>query len=140
MTKSEHELVIQQLRESDEMARSLANDQGVLAEIGRIISSSLDIDTVYERFAQLVRPLVPFDNMGVGFIDSNTQTITLAYTTGESVSGRATGDAVEYADGNDVEIAQHILQSSFLMVASHLETMIICDSKNVFNAKKAKIQ
>ena len=71
-----------------------SNERAVLAEIGRIINSSLDIDVVYERFAQLVRPLVPFDNMDVGLIDFDSQTVTIAYTTAESVPDRRTGDAV----------------------------------------------
>ena len=91
------DVVIQEITErklAEDRIQAAHLEQSVLAKVGRIISSSLDIDAVYERFAELVRPLVPFDEMGVGLIDLNTQTITLTYTTGESVRGRATGDAV----------------------------------------------
>jgi len=82
------------LRKSEAEARRLAEENEVLAEIGRIINSSLDINAVYERFAQLVRPLVPFDTMSVGFIDFDSQIVTLAYAIGEIVPGRGTGEAI----------------------------------------------
>ena len=40
------------LKRSEEAALRLAQETGVIAEIGRIISSSLDIEEVYERFAE----------------------------------------------------------------------------------------
>jgi hypothetical protein len=39
------------VKRSGRRARRLAEEAGVIAEIGRIISSSLDIEEVYERFA-----------------------------------------------------------------------------------------
>ena len=43
------------LQKSEEQAKRLAEQNEVLAEIGRIISSTLDIEAVYEPFAEQVR-------------------------------------------------------------------------------------
>ena len=37
----------------------------ILAEIGRLIGSTLDIEEVYERFAAEARKLIPFDRLAV---------------------------------------------------------------------------
>jgi hypothetical protein len=42
------------LKRSEKAALQLAQEMGVMAEIGRIISSSLDIEEVYEGFAEEV--------------------------------------------------------------------------------------
>ena len=41
----------------------------ILAEIGRVIGSTLDIDEVYERFAVNARKLIPFDRLSVNLIN-----------------------------------------------------------------------
>ena len=40
--------------------RRLANENAILAEVGRVIGSTLDIDEVYERLASEVGKLIPF--------------------------------------------------------------------------------
>jgi len=49
--------------------RLRAETYAVLAEIGRIIASSLDRDEVYQRFIEQVKRLIPPDEMGVNVID-----------------------------------------------------------------------
>jgi diguanylate cyclase (GGDEF)-like protein/PAS domain S-box-containing protein len=44
-------------------AERLAREMSVIAEIGRIIGASLNIDEVYERFAEEARKLIPFDRI-----------------------------------------------------------------------------
>ena len=36
-----------------------------IAEIGKVVGSTLDIDEVYERFAAEARKLIPFDRLAV---------------------------------------------------------------------------
>ena len=43
------------LRRSEEESKALAQENAIMAEIGRIISSTLNIEEVYERFAEEVR-------------------------------------------------------------------------------------
>ncbi len=79
------------LKRSEEAALQLAHETGVIAEIGRIISSSLDIEEVYERFAEEVRKLIPFDRILVNLVNSQEGTLTTAYTAGMEVAGRRKG-------------------------------------------------
>ena len=52
-----------------EASEILARENAVLAEIGRIINSSLDINQVYERFAKEVGKLIPFDRIAISVAD-----------------------------------------------------------------------
>ena len=61
---SNAQLYIERKR-AEEAAARLAQENAVMAEIGRIISSTLNIDEVYERFAEEVRKLIPFDRIAV---------------------------------------------------------------------------
>ena len=56
------------LRISEEKARQSAQENATVAEIGRIISSSLNIDEVYERFAEEVHKLILFDRIVINII------------------------------------------------------------------------
>ena len=53
-----------------------------LADIGRIIGSSLDIDDVYQPFADRVRALLPFDRVVITTADQENATFTTAYVMG----------------------------------------------------------
>ena len=44
-------------------ARERAREIETTAELARLVASSLDLDEVYERFAQEVRKAVPFDRI-----------------------------------------------------------------------------
>ena len=70
------------LRRSEEEARRLALETRTLAEIGRIISSSLDVNQVYERFADQVRTLIPFSQLQITVIDGDRETDTVAFSKG----------------------------------------------------------
>ena len=52
-------------RRSREIAERLAGELAVIAEIGRLIGSTLAIDEVYERVAAEARKLIPFDRLSV---------------------------------------------------------------------------
>ena len=80
------------LRKSEEQARQLAQENAIMAEIGRIISSTLNIDEVYERFAKEARKLISFDRININLIDHEARTATAAYNSGRSVKGRQVGD------------------------------------------------
>ena len=57
----------------------LAHENAVLAEIGRIITSSLDIDEVYERFAVQVRRLIPLDRVDITSVDPDGRELHTQY-------------------------------------------------------------
>jgi hypothetical protein len=50
-----------------------------MAEIGRIVGSSLDISQVYDRFAEQAKKLLPFDAVTVIIVNPDKQTYTLSY-------------------------------------------------------------
>ncbi len=52
-------------RRDRETAERMAEEMTIIAEIGQVIGSTLDIDEVYERFAAEARKLIPFDRLAV---------------------------------------------------------------------------
>ena len=65
--------------------RRLAREYATLAEVGRIISSSLDIDEVYQQFAQVVRKLLTFDRIAIMSRNPDLSSYTNEYVLGTSV-------------------------------------------------------
>lgn len=64
-----------------------AETNSVLAEIGRIMTSSFDKGSVFERFAQLIDQIVPCDRLVLTTIDADAGTATDIYVSGISVPG-----------------------------------------------------
>ena len=83
----------------DEQALTqLAQEHRLMAEIGQVISQSLDVNDVYERFAELVQTLIPFDRLAISILNLEEGTIRNAYVVGESIPGRGTGDVIGIGD------------------------------------------
>ena len=80
------------LVESEEAARTLAHESSVMAEIGRIIGSSLDIGRVYERFVDQTLRLIQADAVSVILVNPERGTYNMAYTSGLAVSERLPGN------------------------------------------------
>jgi signal transduction histidine kinase len=76
-----------------EAAERLAEEMAVIAEIGRLIGSTLDIDEVYERFAVETRKLIPFDRLAINLCSLQENIIRVAYVFGSSISDRKPGDS-----------------------------------------------
>jgi len=70
---------------NEEESRRLAMEQSALAEIGRIVSSSLNIKEVYERFADEVRKLISFDRILIAIVNSDQGTASIPYVSGIAV-------------------------------------------------------
>jgi len=82
------------LRKSEEAAKRIAKEDMIVAEISRIISSTLNIEEVYERFAEEVHKLIPFDRLAINIINPDGYTITVAYVTGVEIDGRCQGEVI----------------------------------------------
>lgn len=82
------------LKKASEETELLAAENASLAEIGRIISSSLDIGEVYEGFAQQVRELIPFDRIAISLVDMQSFTFNNQYVLGVPAEGREEGTVV----------------------------------------------
>jgi DNA-binding CsgD family transcriptional regulator len=72
-------------------ADQLARENLTIAEIGRIISQTYEIGTVYERFAKEARRLIPFDRISINLIQSDEENV-IGYTAGLPVRKRKAGD------------------------------------------------
>ena len=75
-----------------------------LAEIGQIISSSLNIDDVYGRFAAKVRELIAFERIVITVADLERSTFTTAYAMGGEVTDRRRGDVSDLASSVTQEV------------------------------------
>jgi PAS domain S-box-containing protein len=82
---------------SRRLAERLAGERAVIAEIGRIIGSSLKIEEVYERFAAEARKLIPFDRISVNLHNPENGTYTIAYISGMEIPGRRQGNVYPLA-------------------------------------------
>jgi PAS domain S-box-containing protein len=85
------------LQRSEETAKQLAHENAILADIGMIISSSINTEEVYDRFAEEVAKLIPFDRIAIDLIDLERNTSTLAYSAGISVPERKAGTTAALA-------------------------------------------
>ncbi|MEW6666525.1 MAG: response regulator [Thermodesulfobacteriota bacterium] len=79
------------LKESEERNRRLAQENAIMAEIGRIVSSTLELDEVYPLFAREVHKLIPFDRIGINTVDREQGICALAYIEGQSIPDRKIG-------------------------------------------------
>ena len=82
------------LKFASEETELLAAENALLAEIGRIIGSSLEISDVYEGFAQQVRKLIPFDRIAISLVDMESFTFNNQYVFGVDAPGREEGTVV----------------------------------------------
>ena len=91
---TERKQMEESLRESQKKTKRSAEEMAMIAEIGRVISSTLDIDEVYERFAAEACKLIPFDRIHVNLKDPDGEVFTIAYVSGTDIGGRRPGDKV----------------------------------------------
>lgn len=78
---------------SDITGRKRAEQEmAMLAEVRRVIGSTLEIDRVYERMAAEIGKLIRFDSLIVNLFDAAQETLTVAYTSGLEIPGRQVGD------------------------------------------------
>ena len=61
-----------------------AEEQSALAEISRIIVSSVRLDDIYPRFAEAAKRLLKFDRIVINTIDEQQTTCVLRYTWGKN--------------------------------------------------------
>jgi PAS domain S-box-containing protein len=84
----------EELQREKHAVQRLAEERELVAKIGRIISSSLEIDRVYELFAKEVSKAIPFDRISINIIYPEKGTVSTAYIAGHDVPGRRAGDVV----------------------------------------------
>jgi len=92
------------LKKSEEEAKRLAQENATMAEIGRIVSSTLNIEEVYERFGREVLKVIPFDRVSFYTLNPDRASVTLAYAFGAKMedSPERTHIAVEGSFYEDI--------------------------------------
>ena len=104
---TERKQVERALQRSEEKAKQLAQENAVIAEIGRIINSTLNIEEVYKAFAEKVRELIGFDRIAIGLINVEQNTVSFPYIEGISVPARQPRDVIPLAG----TVAEKMLQT-----------------------------
>ena len=69
------------MRQLAEQERRSAQENEVIAELGRIIGSTLNIEEVFELFTEQVRRLISFDMVVASVVDYDQQTATVSFLT-----------------------------------------------------------
>jgi len=110
------------LRKSEERAKLVAQENAIVAEIGRITSSTLNIEEVYERFAGEMHKLIDFDRLAVNIIDPEERTFAVPYVSGSQVPDRRTEDVIPLAGTGTEEIMR--TRSSLFILDKDWESAI----------------
>ena len=71
--------------------RKAEREIAVLAEIGRVIGSTLDIEEVYDRFAAETAKLIPFDSLIVNLKKPREEMLEVTYVSGLDIPERRVG-------------------------------------------------
>ena len=87
----------EKLLASEEKARRLAAESTAVAEIGRIMSSTLNVEEIYQRFAEAMRKIISFDRIVVSLNNLRDKTSTIAYVSGIDIEGRRVGDVIPFS-------------------------------------------
>ena len=78
-------------RENQNSADEEPNREYIIQKITNIITSTLNIDEVYEKFAAELKKLVDFDRVTISVVDLEASTKTLKYIFGLTSSDRPPG-------------------------------------------------
>jgi DNA-binding CsgD family transcriptional regulator len=71
--------------------KRLAQENALLAKIGKIISSTLYIDEIYERFAGTVRKMISFERISITLTQAERNIFTLNYVSGLDIPDKRKG-------------------------------------------------
>ena len=105
----------------------LSNEYEILAEIGRVISSSLDIEEVYQQFAKEAKKLIDCDRVAVYLVDLEKKTVTATYVAGMEIEGLRIGDILPL----EQSILSEIIESRSSLVI-HTEDVTELDPQYPF--------
>jgi PAS domain S-box-containing protein len=101
--------------QTEKAVKRLSQENAIMAEIGQIISSTLDIKDVYERFAEKVRELFPFDRIIIHILNLRENAICPAYITGLNIP-YPEGGAIMRLTGTFAEKTIHTRKPMFLQL------------------------
>jgi len=103
----------QELQKEKLAVQKLAEEREVVAKIGRIISSTLEIDKVYKYFAEEVRRTIPFDRIAIDIIQPERGGFSTAYALGNGTEGLRPEEVIPLAGSVTEEVMR--TRSSLLL-------------------------
>ena len=116
---------------AEEGERLLIQQNTALAEIGRIINSSLLIDEVYERFVDVVKGLLPFDRISITSADFSIGEAHTDYVSGIDLAGRSAGEVFP-VDGTPV---QHVYKNNGPVIAGTTGVVTVASKVELSDAQ-----
>ena len=96
----EHEIAERQ--RAEERARLLADESDVLARIGRIVSSSLNVQEIFDQLGTEIKKLIPLDRLVIATTDPNNYSVNHRIVLGVEADEFMQGDTVSL-DGTYAE-------------------------------------
>ena len=109
------------LERSEQRSTHLAEENAVLAEIGRIITASLDVDQVFQRFAAEARKLIPFDRIAITALDLGQGTATASYVEGTQIPEWSSGESHPIAG----TLTEAVVGSSSALIAREESAQVL---------------
>jgi PAS domain S-box-containing protein len=109
----------EELQREKQAVQKLAGEREVVANIGRIISSRLEIHKVYKYFAEEVRKVIPFDRISIDIIHPEKAGFSTTYALGKGVEGLRSDDIIPLAGSTTEEVMR--TQSSLLLQTDGLD-------------------
>ena len=94
LEKSNQQLTLEiaQRRLLEQQLQENMAEMAVVDGIARIVTSTLEVDQVYEQFALEMRKFVDFDRVSINYANKAEGTYSLLYLFGDTRPGRTTGD------------------------------------------------
>ena len=109
-------------RRSAEISERLVGEMAVIAEIGRVIGSTLNIEEVYERFAAEAKKLIPFDGVSVNLKNPDEEAVTITYVSGIDVPERRAGSVIPLTGTFSAIVMK--TRKALLFTSSSLEALL----------------
>ncbi len=125
----DNSMLHEETQRAHQAQRQLAEENAVMAEIGRIVNSSLDIDEVYQRIGSQVGKLVDFDRLTINLIDRENGTATSTFITGIYIPEIPTGRVFQLSGSSSglaasTKVTQLILPQSEQELADLFPPMV----------------
>ena len=99
--------------------KRLAQESQLIADIGRKVSASPNINEVFENLGADIRKMIPFDRFSLSLVDHENQMMSPIWTVGTGVLGRQLANQVPLAGSLTGEVVRTKLP---IMVEAETET------------------
>jgi signal transduction histidine kinase len=88
----------------------VGDERAVLAEIGKLVSSSFDIGQVYPELVEQINQLIPLETAAIAVADVDSNSVTLEYVAGKELAGFEQGYVMEMSGVTPVtQLARFVL-------------------------------